>query len=87
MIRHHCQTNRLPRLIASGLVAGGLLLTVTGCYERVVRQDKGVGVRQRSRTYESNLESSRVPVLDDFLDFALDEDTKPKSKSTGSPRK
>ena len=69
------------------LAACGALLGLGGCYERVVRQDKGVGGQHSPRVYESNMESSRVPVLDDFLDFAFDEDTKPKSKSTGSSKR
>ncbi len=68
-------TRRIRLLIPAAL--GLVLFATTGCYERVVRQRKGIGNRP-TEIHQSNLERSRIDGFDDFLDVAFDEDTKPK---------
>lgn len=68
---------RVLGLLANFVLAGGL----GGCYERVVSSSGGFGSGPDT-VYESNLESSRVPVIDDLLDQATG--APPRQDNTGT---
>lgn len=60
-----------PRGVAAGCAVGAVLLAcgLAGCYERTVGTNRPG--THRGTVSESNLESSRVPGIDDALDVIV----------------